>query len=66
MAVGENPAWEVVKAQDPKGKYGGVFEYKYLSSEVDGEPLHTWGLLVWNRLMFFVAHHQPKYEQLAV
>lgn len=58
-AAGENPVWEAVKAQTAKGSYGGVFEYKYLVSDIDGEKLHTWGMLVWDRLMFFVAHHEP-------
>ena len=51
--------WEEVKAQDPRGSYGGVFEYKYLLGDVDGKKLHVWGMIVWDKIMIFVGHHDP-------
>lgn len=61
--IGKNLLWETVKAQPGKGPYGGVFEYKYFRGEVDGKYLHCWGILLWDRLMWFIAHHQPKGQE---
>jgi hypothetical protein len=58
QTAGVNPVWELVKAQEPRGAYGGVFEYKYLVPVEPGR-LHCWGMLVWDRMMIFVAHHDP-------
>lgn len=55
----ENPVWEIVKAEPSKGTYGAVFDYKYKIVEVDDLALHVWGMLCWDRIMFFVAHHPP-------
>ena len=51
--------WEVVKTQQSKGPYQGVFAYKHLRAEADGLVLYLWGMLWWDRLMVFVAHHDP-------
>jgi hypothetical protein len=58
--AGTNPLWEKVKAQPSRGSYGGVFEYKYFFGEIDGKKLHSWGMILWDKLMIFVAHHHPK------
>lgn len=55
----ENPVWDAVKAQPGKGVYPGVFDYKYLVGDDGGLKLHVWGMLFWDRIMFFVAHHPP-------
>jgi len=57
--AGKNAVWEEVKAQPPKGAYGGVFEYKYFAATDEGKKLHAWGMLLWDRLMLFVSHHHP-------
>lgn len=51
--------WEAVKAQESKGTYGGVFDYKYLDAQAGSEHLHGWGMLLWDRIMVFVGHHHP-------
>lgn len=62
--AGTNAVWERVKAQDPRGSYGGVFEYKYLLGHAaQGQKLHLWGMLLWDKIMVFVAHHDPE-EQI--
>lgn len=58
--AGQNAVWESVKQQSPKGVNPGVFDYKYLVGEADGKPLHCWGMLLWDRLMLFAAHHDPQ------
>lgn len=57
--AGTNAVWETVKAQEPRGSYGGVFEYKYFLDHADGKKLHLWGMLLWDKIMVFVAHHDP-------
>lgn len=54
-----NAVWETVKAQTPRGSYGGVFEYKYLYGAADQGSLHCWGMLLWDRIMVFVGHQDP-------
>jgi hypothetical protein len=60
--AGTNAVWELVKAQDPRGSYGGIFEYKYLARDIEPGRLHCWGMLFWNKIMVFVAHHDPSIE----
>jgi len=57
--AGINPLWEKVKAQNARGSYGGVFEYKYFFDELDGKKLHSWGMILWDKIMIFIAHHDP-------
>ena len=57
--AGSNPLWENVRAQNPRGSYGGVFEYKYFFGETDGKGLHSWGMILWDKIMIFIAHHDP-------
>lgn len=57
--AGKNAVWERVKAQPPRGAYGGVFEYKYFVGRFDDKTLHAWGMLLWDKIMIFVAHHDP-------
>jgi hypothetical protein len=57
--AGTNAVWEFVKSQEPKGSYGGVFEYKYVARDIDPGRLHCWGMLLWDKIMVFVAHHHP-------
>ena len=57
--AGRNAVWEAVKAQSPRGSYGGVFEYKYLVGDAGPGRLHCWGMLLWDKVMIFVAHHDP-------
>jgi hypothetical protein len=54
-----DPVWEAVKAQPSKGVYGAIFDYKYLDIAIDDLRLHLWGLLLWDQVMIFVAHHHP-------
>ena len=58
--AGANPVWETVKAQEPRGSYGGVFEYKYFVRDVNGNKLHVWGMILWDKIMIFIAHHDPE------
>ena len=60
--AGVNPVWEIVKGQESRGSYGGVFEYKYLVRDISerGDRLHCWGMLLWDKIMIFVAHPHPK------
>ena len=58
--AGINLLWEKVKAQHSGGSYGGVFEYKYFFGEVDGKKLHSWGMILWDKIMIFIAHHHPE------
>lgn len=53
-----------MKAQEPRGPYGGVFEYKYVYRDLELGRLHCWGLLFWDKVMVFVAHHDPD-DQIA-
>ena len=55
----ENQVWEVVKAQPGKGAYPGVFDYKYMFGREGDLALHAWGMLFWDQIMIFVAHHDP-------
>ena len=57
--AGRNAVWEAVKAHSPRGSYGGVFEYKYLVGDAEPGRLHCWGMLLWDKVMIFVAHHDP-------
>jgi len=57
--AGSSALWEQVKAQAPRGTYGGVFEHKYFAGEADGSRMHLWGMLLWDKLMIFAAHHDP-------
>jgi len=57
QVAGQNAVWEAVKAQPPRGSYGGVFEYKYLEGDAEPGRLHCWGMLLWDNVMIFVAHH---------
>jgi hypothetical protein len=59
QAAGTNAVWEFVKAQEPRGAYGGVFEYKYVARDLQPGRLHCWGMLLWDKMMIFVAHHDP-------
>ncbi|MEA1927289.1 MAG: hypothetical protein U9N73_03720 [Candidatus Auribacterota bacterium] len=52
--------WEPVKAQVSKGTYPGVFDYKYLYAKAGELQLHVWGMLFWDQIMIFIAHHHPK------
>jgi hypothetical protein len=54
-----NKIWEAVKAQPSKGVYPGVFDYKYLHVAKENLQLHAWGLLLWDQVMVFIAHHHP-------
>lgn len=58
----QNAVWEAVKGQAARGSYGGVFEYKYLYGAADEGPMHCWGMLLWDRVMIFVGHHDPDYQ----
>ena len=51
--------WERVKAQPGKGVYAGVFDYKYLHLQAGENHVHAWGILLWDRIMIFIAHHHP-------
>ncbi|MFC1862987.1 hypothetical protein ACFL1Z_03435 [Thermodesulfobacteriota bacterium] len=51
--------WEIVKAQPSKGIYAGVFDYKYFHAKKGGMQLHLWGMLLWDRIMLFISHHNP-------
>jgi hypothetical protein len=51
--------WERVKAQPSKGKYQGVFAYKYLKLEAKSERVHLWAMLWWDGLIWYVAHLDP-------
>ena len=51
--------WEAVKAQQPKGKYGAIFEYKHAHLSAETVGLHAWGMLLWNSVMIFVAYPDP-------
>lgn len=55
----DNSVSEAVKAQPGKGVYAGVFDYKYLDVAIEDLRLHAWGLLLWDQVMIFVAHHHP-------
>ena len=55
----ENPLWEAVKAEDGKGAYPGVFDYKYLFAQDGSTRLHVWEMLFWDRIMAFIAHREP-------
>ena len=59
-AAGTNLVWETVTAQEPRGAYGGVFEYKYFVRDVSGNKLHVWGMILWDKIMIFIAHHDPE------
>ena len=48
-----------MKAQESKGRYGGVFDYKYVSASEGDVQVHAWGMLLWNRIMVFVGHGAP-------
>ena len=58
--AGTDPLWEKVKAQDPRGSYGGVFEYKYVLVSLEDKKLHCWGMIIWDKIMVFIAHHDPQ------
>ena len=62
--AGTNALWERVKSQPPCGSYGGVFEYKYFVATIDDKTLHSWGMLLWDKIMVFVAHHDPDSPQV--
>jgi hypothetical protein len=51
--------WERVKAQASRGSYPGVFDYKYLDLRAGAAQLHAWGMLLWDQMMVFIAHHPP-------
>ena len=64
-----NLVWETVKAQEPRGAYGGVFEYKYFVRDVSGNKLHVWGMILWDKIMIFIAHRDseaPSQQDAAV
>jgi len=48
--------WERVKAEPSLASYAGVFDYKYLYLAVGDQEMHVWGMLLWDRVMAFVAH----------
>jgi hypothetical protein len=60
QSIVTDSVWEHVKAQPSRGVYGGAFDYKYLVGKAEQGPLHCWGMLLWDKMMVFVAHHQPK------
>lgn len=51
--------WNAVKAQPDKGDYKGVFAYKHADLAAGDARIHGWGMLWWDRLMWFVGHHHP-------
>jgi hypothetical protein len=51
--------WEAVKAQPSKGRYGAVFDYKYLDARAGDVRLHLWGMLLWDKIMIFLSHRDP-------
>ncbi len=59
---GANLVWEKVKSQAPLGSYGGVFEYKYFVGDAHGKKLHSWGMILWDKIMIFIAHRDPQDE----
>jgi len=54
--------YEMVKARPSKGAYPGVFDYKYLDARTDAGRIHVWGMLLWDKIMVFVAHFHPGAE----
>jgi len=61
ISVDEKPppqfAW--VLGTPSKGQYPGVFDYKYADiPELDN--FHIWAMLFWDRLIKFVAFHDPE------
>ena len=41
------------------GQYPGIFDYRFLVSEVDEGKLHYWALLIWDCILMIVSFHDP-------
>jgi hypothetical protein len=52
--------WDEVKRQPSQGPYQGVFAFKYLEVSEAEDRLHLWGMLWWDKIIWFVAHDDPK------
>ena len=51
--------WNQVRAQPSRGDYQAVFAHKYLKFEQDGETLHGWAMLLWDRVIVYCMHFDP-------
>ena len=51
--------WNIVRSQPSRGEYQAVFAHKYLRFEQDGELLHGWAMLLWDRLIVYCMHFDP-------
>lgn len=52
----------IVRDTPSRGRYPGVFDYKYVLVEDDAQPpfrLHYWALLLWDKFLVVVAFHDP-------
>lgn len=63
--AGTSAVWEHVKAQSPRGIYGGGFEQKYFVCEVDDSQMHMWGMILWDKLMTSRLITPPLSRQIA-
>ena len=53
------PWWLLVRNTQPMGKYGRVFDYKWLGLTVEGGRGHMLAMLLWERLLLLVVFHDP-------
>jgi hypothetical protein len=51
--------WNRVRAQPSRGAYQAVFAHKYLRYEDEGEILHGWAMLLWDRVIVYCTHFDP-------
>ncbi len=53
--------WQPVLAEDSQGIYRAVFDWKhrlYAVDEVGLPQFQVWGLLLWDNVLAFIAHHE--------
>lgn len=51
--------WNMVRSQPSRGPYQAVFASKYLRYESEGEVLHGWAMLLWDRVICYCIHFDP-------
>ena len=58
VSPGESPPpeFEFIPDEPIRGRYPGVFDYKFTSFP-DVENLHLWAMLLWDRIILVVAFH---------
>jgi hypothetical protein len=55
-----SPEFAYVRDTSSKGRYRGIFDYKFATFAVNNNMLHLWALLLWDKIILQIAFHDPQ------